>query len=78
PGFYRIGKKTVRDERDYCDINLRHILMKSSNVGVSKMILCLTEPSILESSLRNFWFGINTGIKITSERECYVQTKDKC
>ncbi|OIN83106.1 peptidoglycan D,D-transpeptidase FtsI family protein [Francisella sp. TX07-6608] len=77
PGFYRIGKNTVRDERDYGDINLRHILMKSSNVGISKMILGLTEPSILESSLRNFSFGSKTGIKLPGERDGYVPTKDK-
>ncbi|ABK89502.1 penicillin-binding protein 2 [Francisella tularensis subsp. novicida] len=77
PGFYRIGKNTVRDERDYGDINLRHILMKSSNVGISKMILGLTEPSILESSLRNFGFGSKTGIKLPGERDGYVPTKDK-
>ncbi|MBD5784455.1 penicillin-binding transpeptidase domain-containing protein, partial [Francisella tularensis] len=75
--FYRIGKNTVRDERDYGDINLRHILMTSSNVGVSKMILVLTEQSILESSLRNFGFGSKTGIKLPGESDGYVPTKDK-
>ncbi|ALB01519.1 cell division protein [Francisella persica ATCC VR-331] len=77
PGFYRIGKNTVRDERDYGYIDLRHILMKSSNVGISKMILGLTEPSILEFSLRNFGFGNKTGIKLPGERDGYVPTKDK-
>lgn len=77
PGFYRIGKNTIRDERDYGDIDLRHILMKSSNVGISKMILGLTEPSILEFSLRNFGFGNKTGIKLPGERDGYVPTRDK-
>lgn len=77
PGFYRIGKNTVRDERDYGDMDLRHILMKSSNVGISKMILNLTDPTILESSLRNFGFGDKSGIKLPGEREGYVPVKDK-
>jgi cell division protein FtsI (penicillin-binding protein 3) len=77
PGYYRIGKNTVRDERDYGDIDLRHILMKSSNVGISKTILSLTDPTILESSLRNFGFGQKTGIKLPGEREGYVPATDQ-
>lgn len=77
PGFYRIGKNTVRDERDYGDMDLRHILMKSSNVGISKMILGLTDPTILEASLRNFGFGDKSGIKLPGEREGFVPIKDK-
>ncbi|ASG68101.1 cell division protein [Francisella halioticida] len=77
PGFYRIGRNTVRDERDYGDVDLRYILMKSSNVGISKMILSLTDPTILESSLRNFGFGDKTGIKLPGERDGYVPIRDK-
>ncbi|NIY56899.1 penicillin-binding protein 2, partial [Francisella noatunensis subsp. orientalis] len=69
PGFYRIGKNTVRDERDYGEEDLRYILMKSSNVGISKMILGLTDPIILEPSLRNFGFGDKTGIQLPGERD---------
>lgn len=77
PGYYRIGKNTVRDERDYGDADLRYILMKSSNVGISKMILSLTDPTILESSLRNFGFGDKTGIKLPGERDGYVPATDQ-
>ncbi|APD41046.1 peptidoglycan D,D-transpeptidase FtsI family protein [Francisella orientalis] len=77
PGFYRIGKNTVRDERDYGEEDLRYILMKSSNVGISKMILGLTDPIILEPSLRNFGFGDKTGIQLPGERDGFVPVKDK-
>ncbi|QIW09791.1 penicillin-binding protein 2 [Francisella sp. LA112445] len=77
PGYYRIGRNTVRDERDYGDADLRYILMKSSNVGISKMILSLTDPTILESSLRNFGFGDKTGIKLPGERDGYVPPTDQ-
>lgn len=77
PGHYRIGKNTVRDFRDYGELDLRHILMKSSNVGISKMILGLTDPTILESSLRKFGFGDKTGIQLPGEREGFVPVKDK-
>ena len=77
PGHYRIGKNTVRDFRDYGEIDLRHILMKSSNVGISRIILGLEDPTILESSLRNFGFGDKTGIELPGEREGFVPIKDK-
>ncbi|QIV94758.1 peptidoglycan D,D-transpeptidase FtsI family protein [Allofrancisella frigidaquae] len=77
PGYYRIGKNTVRDSRDYGDIDLRHILMKSSNVGISKLILGLEEPTILEPSLRNFGFGSKTGIELPGERDGFVPIKEK-
>ncbi|AXA34026.1 peptidoglycan D,D-transpeptidase FtsI family protein [Francisella adeliensis] len=77
PGHYRIGKNTVRDFRDYGELDLRHILMKSSNVGISRMILGLTDPTILESSLRKFGFGDKTGIQLPGEREGFVPVKDK-
>ena len=77
PGYYSIGKDTVRDFRDYGEIDLRHILMKSSNVGISRMILGLEDPTILESSLRNFGFGDKTGIELPGEREGFVPVKDR-
>jgi cell division protein FtsI (penicillin-binding protein 3) len=67
----------VRDFRDYGEIDLRHILMKSSNVGISRMILGLEDPTILESSLRNFGFGDKTGIELPGEREGFVPVKDR-
>ncbi len=77
PGHYRIGKNTVRDFIDYGEINLRHILMKSSNIGISRMILGLEDPNILESSLRNFGFGSKTGIELPGERDGFVPIRDK-
>ncbi|GAB4221908.1 MAG: penicillin-binding protein 2 [Francisella sp.] len=77
PGYYRIGESTVRDGRNYGELDLRHILMKSSNVGISKMILDLPEPNVLEYSLRNFGFGVETGIQLPGERDGFVPAKDK-
>ena len=77
PGYYKIGKNTVRDERDYGKIDLRYVLMKSSNVGISRFILGLKQPTILESSLRNFGFGNKTGIELPGERTGYVPITDK-
>ncbi len=41
PGYYRVGRDTVRDMRNYGKLNLTDILVKSSNVGASKLALSL-------------------------------------
>jgi cell division protein FtsI (penicillin-binding protein 3) len=39
PGYIRIGKNTIRDHRDYGELDMTGILTKSSNVGVSKLAI---------------------------------------
>lgn len=39
PGFIRLDRKTIRDHRDYGELDMSGILTKSSNVGVSKLAL---------------------------------------
>lgn len=41
PGYYRVGRDTVRDMRNYGKLDLTEILVKSSNVGASKLALSL-------------------------------------
>jgi len=37
PGYLRVGSKTIRDHRDYGELDITGILTKSSNVAVSKL-----------------------------------------
>lgn len=37
PGYLRVGSKTIRDHRDYGELDVTGVLTKSSNVAVSKM-----------------------------------------
>jgi len=37
PGYLRVGNKTIRDHRDYGELDVTGILTKSSNVAVSKL-----------------------------------------
>ncbi|MFT5594320.1 MAG: cell division protein FtsI (penicillin-binding protein 3) [Oceanicoccus sp.] len=37
PGYLRIGSKTIRDHRDYGELDITGVLTKSSNVAVSKL-----------------------------------------
>ncbi|VAX00431.1 Cell division protein FtsI [Peptidoglycan synthetase], partial [hydrothermal vent metagenome] len=42
PGYLKVGRKTIRDFRDYGVIDVSTILQKSSNVGASKLALSIT------------------------------------
>jgi cell division protein FtsI (penicillin-binding protein 3) len=59
PGWYTIGRYTIRDERDYGVIDLTQILEKSSNVGASKIALTL-KPQRIYNTLVRFGFGAPT------------------
>ena len=37
PGYLRVGSKTIRDHRDYGELDITGVLTKSSNVAVSKL-----------------------------------------
>lgn len=39
PGFYRIGRNTIRDVHDYGDLTVFDVLVRSSNVGSAKIAL---------------------------------------
>lgn len=48
PGYYRVGRNRVRDMHNYGELDVTHILQKSSNVGVSKLALEVAPSSFWE------------------------------
>ncbi|WP_417507261.1 peptidoglycan D,D-transpeptidase FtsI family protein [Marinomonas gallaica] len=46
PGYLRFGRYTIRDFRNYGDIDLETLLVKSSNVGTSRIALSLPQDTI--------------------------------
>jgi cell division protein FtsI (penicillin-binding protein 3) len=46
PGLYKVGTNTVRDTRNYGSIDVASVIMKSSNVGASKIALSLPAERI--------------------------------
>lgn len=46
PGYLRFGRYTIRDFRNYGDIDLETVLVKSSNVGTSRIALSLPQDTI--------------------------------
>jgi cell division protein FtsI (penicillin-binding protein 3) len=60
PGQFRVGRKTIRDFRDYGVIDVSTVIQKSSNVGVSKMALAIS-PEYLWNAFVSMGLGEVTG-----------------
>lgn len=59
PGYFQVGRKTIRDKRNLGRIDLTTVLTKSSNVGASKLALSLDRDQIW-SVMNRFGFGTPT------------------
>lgn len=60
PGYFKVGRNTIRDSKNLGMIDVATILQKSSNVGASKMALSLT-PEQHWHMLARMGFGEITG-----------------
>ncbi|QGZ30034.1 peptidoglycan D,D-transpeptidase FtsI family protein [Stutzerimonas stutzeri] len=67
PGWMRIGRYTIRDVSRGGMLNLTGILMKSSNVGISKIALDIG-PEPVHSIMQQAGFGQSTGLGFPGER----------
>ena len=56
PGWMRIDRFTIRDVRNYGELDLAGILEKSSNIGMSKLVLELDDP-LVPDLYRRLGFG---------------------
>ncbi len=66
PGYYSIGKYQINDTRDNGWLDLRGIVKKSSNVGVSKVATQL-DPEQMWSVFDSFGFGRPPGSEFPGE-----------
>lgn len=73
PGRYKVQGNTIKDMRDYGKINLGEIILKSSNVGVSKVALSLDQEQQLDMYLK-LGFGVNSGSGFPGERNGNLRT----
>lgn len=62
PGYMRVGRSQVRDHRNYGEVDLATLLLKSSNVAAAKIALGIP-PEGLWSMFNNLGFGraVNSG-----------------
>ncbi len=73
PGHYKVQGSTIKDIRDYGKINLEEIILKSSNVGVSKVALSM-EPEQHIGMYLSLGLGGSTGSGFPGERAGNVRT----
>lgn len=66
PGYMKVGDHTVRDMRNYGQIDVTKVITKSSNVGASKIVLSL-EPEKYWDVLSRLGFGQQTGSAFPGE-----------
>jgi len=71
PGFLRLGRKAIRDHRNYGELSVLNIVAKSSNVGVSKIALALSGDVVWDMFYR-LGFGQGTGIGFPGESIGYL------
>lgn len=66
PGTLRVGRHTIRDIRDYGEIDVTTLLQKSSNVGAVRLALEM-EPDALWGLLLEMGFGASTFVGFQGE-----------
>ena len=60
PGYMQVMGKTIRDTHNYGDLDVAGVIMKSSNVGISKIALAL-DAEQQWSMYQKLGFGTDTG-----------------
>ena len=60
PGYMRVKGNTIRDTRNYGDLDVGGVLEKSSNVGISKIALAI-DAEEQWSMYQKVGFGVSTG-----------------
>ena len=73
PGYYQVQGNAIKDMRNYGKINLGEIILKSSNVGISKVALSMDVEQQLNMYL-NLGFGANSGSGFPGERTGNLRT----
>ncbi|HFE39131.1 MAG TPA: penicillin-binding protein 2, partial [Gammaproteobacteria bacterium] len=71
PGYMRVGRATIRDVRNYGELDLTGVIKKSSNVGIVKISLSMDKEYLWES-LSDFGFGEMTESHFPGERRGYL------
>ncbi|MDH5484844.1 MAG: penicillin-binding transpeptidase domain-containing protein [Gammaproteobacteria bacterium] len=67
PGHYKVQGNVIKDMRNYGKLDLAGIILKSSNVGVSKIALSMDKEHQL-AMYSKLGFGVDTGSGFPGER----------
>ncbi len=66
PGYIRLNGRTIRDHRNYGDLTLTKVVVKSSNVGTSRIALKIGGDAVWDTFFKA-GFGQSTGIEYPGE-----------
>ncbi len=75
PGWYRVGRDTVRDKINRGEITLETVLKKSSQVGIAKIAMALDERAVYELMVRG-GVGEYLGVGLPGEVAGKLTDKD--
>ncbi len=75
PGYLRVGRNTIRDHRNYGEIDLATLITKSSNVGASKIALSM-DAEELWSMFSRVRLGQDTGSGFPGEQGGLLPYRD--
>jgi len=75
PGRYKVQGNLIKDMKDYGKLNLGGIILKSSNVGVSKVALSMGQEHQFEMYTK-LGFGFDTGSGFPGERSGNLRTSN--
>lgn len=77
PGTMQVGKNIVRDTKNNGVIDISEVLVKSSNIGISKLTLGLDKPDSLYHLLSNLGFGESVTIEFPGESQGVLRNYTK-
>ncbi|MBM4227415.1 MAG: penicillin-binding protein 2 [Gammaproteobacteria bacterium] len=66
PGFFRVGRHTIKDIHSYGNLDVTGVIEKSSNVGSTKIALSM-DADILWNVFNNVGFGHLTQVELPGE-----------
>jgi len=70
-GEYRYGSRVLHDVHPYGELSFAEVVIKSSNIGISK-VAALLEPEVFQQYVYRFGFGHKTGIDLSGEASGFV------
>ena len=76
PGWIQIGGFTIKDIRNFGELSVEDVIMKSSNIGLTK-IGTQIDPNHLMDFYRSIGFGSTTGSGISGENDGIFRDRTK-
>ncbi|SEI40114.1 cell division protein FtsI (penicillin-binding protein 3) [Allopseudospirillum japonicum] len=67
PGYMTLNRRTIRDLRNYGNMPVHKIITKSSNIGVARMALSLSDPDTVWQLMYELGFGQSVGTGFPGE-----------